>query len=88
MTKIPRVPVTSSQVKSIGYNPPTQELDIEFAGFGKNPKPAVYRYQNVGPELHAAILSAPSIGRHVNQTIKADKTKHSYRKLTDEEAAQ
>jgi len=88
MTKIPRIPVTSSQVASIGYNPPTKELDVEFKGWGKNPKRSVYRYQNVGPELHAAILSADSIGNHINQTIKADKAKHPYQRLTEEEAAQ
>lgn len=88
MTKIPRVSVTSSQVKSIGYDAPTKQIDVEFKGWGDDPKLSVYRYQNVSGELHAQIMGAESIGKMINATIKKDKVAFPYRKLTLEEAAQ
>lgn len=92
MTKIPRIPVTSSQIHAIGYSPVTKELDIEFKSFAKKgaePKPnSVYRYQNVGPETHAALMSAESIGRLFGAGIKPHADKYPFRKLTTEEAAQ
>lgn len=88
MIKIIRIPVTSSQVKSIGYDAPTKQLDVEFKGWGADPKLSVYRYQNVPGELHAEIMASESIGKAINSTIKKDKVAFPYRKLSEEEAAQ
>lgn len=85
----PRTAVTSSQIVSIGHNPQTLEMDIEFKPFKPKegePNP-VYRYQNVTPEIHHAIVNAESIGREVNQRIKKFPDRHPYRKLTQEELA-
>lgn len=90
MTKIPRQPVTSSQIESIGHNPETQELDIEFKRFSKKGQTekqnTVYRFQNVTQDEHAALIGAESIGRHFGQNIKPFQKKYPYRKLDETEA--
>lgn len=53
-----RKPVPSSHLKAIGYEPHTQTLEVEFHG-GK-----VYQHAGVSPQHHAALISAPSVGRH------------------------
>ncbi len=89
-TKITRLAVTSSQIASIGYDPAQQMLDIEFKPF--KPKEgvpnSVYRYQNVTPADHAALVGAESIGRAFGQGIKKDPQRWPFRKLSTEEAAQ
>lgn len=60
------VPVTSNQVKAIGYDPETQTLAVTFTrGTG-----AVYHYPGVTPEQHDAFMQAESIGKHFGQHIK------------------
>ena len=60
------VPVTSNQVKAIGYDPETQTLAVTFTrGTG-----AVYHYPGVKPEQHDAFMQAESIGKHFGQHIK------------------
>jgi hypothetical protein len=61
---MPRVPVVSSNLKSVGYDPTTRDLDIEF----KNG--AVYRYENVEPETYAALMAAESIGQYFTRHVK------------------
>ena len=56
--------VSSSTVKSIGYDSPTQTLEIEF-GSGR-----VYQYYGVPADLHERIMQAPSKGRFFNTYIK------------------
>lgn len=59
-------PVSSSQVKAIGYDPVTKTLACVFAhGPGH-----VYHYPNVTPEQHAAFVGAESIGTHFGKHIK------------------
>ena len=59
-----RTPVESSSVASIGYDPKTFELEIEFRN-GRT-----YRYLQVPPAAHRLLLQAPSIGEYVNRVIK------------------
>lgn len=60
-------PVTSSQVKAIGYDAATKTLAVQFAhGAGH-----LYHYPNVTAEQHAAFIGAESIGKHFGQHIKA-----------------
>lgn len=87
MTKIPRIPVQSSQVVTIGYDATSKEMDVEFKPFkpkAGEPNP-VYRYQNVTPQIYAAIITGESIGREINQRIKKFPDRHPYKKLTKEE---
>ena len=59
-----RTPVNSSSVASVGYDPVTSVLEIEF----RNGK--VYRYRQVPRAAHRLLMQAPSIGRYVNEVIK------------------
>ncbi|TDL96913.1 KTSC domain-containing protein [Stutzerimonas stutzeri ATCC 17588 = LMG 11199] len=59
-----RVVVNSSSLRSLGYDPEQQVLEVEF-GSG-----ALYRYEAVPPEAVQALLDADSLGRHFNQVFK------------------
>jgi N-formylglutamate amidohydrolase len=67
-----RVPVESAAVASVGYDPATNELEIEYAGGG------VYRYYGVPPSRVEALLTAASIGRYVTEHIKP---RYPYREM-------
>lgn len=59
-------PVTSNQVKAIGYDPATETLAVTFTrGAG-----AIYHYPGVTKELHQAFMSAESIGKFFGQHIQ------------------
>ena len=70
-TKAPYVaiamtPVSSNQVKAIGYDPAAKILAVTFTrGAG-----AIYHYPNVEPEQHAAFVGAESIGKHFGAHIQ------------------
>lgn len=64
-------PVSSSNIKAIGYDPATKEMHIDF-GESK------YAYDNVPPSAHAAILAAGSVGKHFHANIKG---KFGHRKI-------
>ena len=59
-----RVPVQSSVIASVGYDEAAHALDIEFHSG------AVWRYFDVPPEIHRALLDAESKGRFYNANIK------------------
>lgn len=61
------VPVTSNQVKAIGYDEATQTLAVTFTrGTG-----AIYHYPGVTRETHDAFMQAESIGKFFGEKIKA-----------------
>lgn len=54
-----RTPVKSQAIRSVGYDPDTKTLHIEFNGGG------VYECASpVEPEEHEELMQASSIGRH------------------------
>ncbi len=59
-----RESVESSSIASVGYDANTRMLEVEFR------HGAVYRYREVGPDAHQALLAAESKGRHFNNVIK------------------
>lgn len=59
-----RVPVQSSDLASVGYDPVTRILEVEFV------KTGVYSYLSVPPEVYAELMAAPSKGRYFNLAIK------------------
>jgi hypothetical protein len=59
-----REPVQSSSIKSLGHDPRTNELEVEFPGN------RVYRYQDVNVDEYAALRNAQSIGSHFANIIK------------------
>jgi hypothetical protein len=58
-----REPVTSSSVASVGFDPATNELEIEFLGGD------IYRYL-VPRRIHRELMAADSIGRHFVRSIR------------------
>lgn len=58
-----RTPVVSSNVASVGYDPETSTLEIQFKSGG------IYQYPGVDPNTHLSLMGAESIGRFVNQNI-------------------
>jgi len=59
-----RTPVTSSSLRSVGYDPQTLTLEIEFTSGG------VYQYQPVPKEEVEGLLQAESIGRYFLDNIR------------------
>ena len=71
-----RTPVTSSNIVSIGHDPATNTLEVEFKGGG------VYSYAGVDAAKHAALIAADSVGSHFHKHIKND---HSFSKAAPPE---
>lgn len=59
-----RDPVGSSTIASIGYDEPTQTLEVEFHGG------ATYQYYNVSEETYNRLMQAPSKGQFLHYEIK------------------
>jgi hypothetical protein len=59
-----RMPVSSSNLISVGYEPETQTLEIEFKSG------AVYQYSGVPPEEFASFMNADSKGSYFHARIK------------------
>ena len=59
-----REPVASEALRSVGYDPDAQVLEVELAGG------AVYRYLDVPAHVHAALMTAPSHGRFYADGIR------------------
>lgn len=55
--------VSSSNIRSVGYDEASRVLEIEFAG-------GIYRYQGVPREVFASLMAATSKGRYFNDHIK------------------
>ena len=58
-----RKPLASTAVLSAGYDPTTQELELEF----RNGR--IYRYTGVGQGVYDFLLRAPSKGGYVNRMV-------------------
>lgn len=59
-----RVPVQSSDIVSVGYDPATATLEIEFHSGG------LYHYYDVPSSEAEALVGASSVGRYFNANIK------------------
>jgi hypothetical protein len=59
-----RRPVSSSSVRSVGYDGPTRTLEVEYVNG------SVYRYFDVPQSTYAGLMAAPSIGSYVNARVK------------------
>lgn len=59
-----RKSVVSSNLKSIGHNPQTNELEVEFANG------AIHTYTDVNVDEHKALLNAKSIGSHFHNNVR------------------
>ncbi|MHB9099859.1 MAG: KTSC domain-containing protein [Syntrophales bacterium] len=59
-----RMPVTSSNIRAIGYDSDSQTLEVEF-NYG-----SVYQYGGVPQDEHEAMMNADSKGTYLNVHIK------------------
>lgn len=59
-----RIAVTSSNVRSVGYDPATQTLEVEFMSGD------VYQYARVPADVHLGLVTAPSIGSFLATSVK------------------
>ena len=59
-----RTPVSSSNLSSVGYDPASKILEIEFHS-GR-----VYQYFNVPESVYHGLMNASSKGGYFNQHIK------------------
>lgn len=59
-----REPVASSNIVSVGYDEPSETLEVEFQGGG------IYQYYNVGSAVFDGLMQAPSKGQYLNMYIK------------------
>lgn len=60
-----RQPVSSSSLASVGYDPGSETLEVEFVATGK-----VYEYYNVPQFMYERLVEASSIGQFFNVEIK------------------
>jgi hypothetical protein len=61
---VKRVPVSSSSVAAVGYDPSGRVLEVEFTS-GR-----VYRYFDVPEIVHRGLVRAKSIGQFLNERIR------------------
>jgi hypothetical protein len=59
-----RQSVSSSNLASVGYDPGSETLEIEFLN-GR-----IYQYYNVPEFMHERLMQAPSVGTFFNAEIK------------------
>ncbi len=59
-----RVPVTSTNLQSVGYDVSSRILTIEFRNG------SVYEYEDVPPEVHAELMNADSHGKYFHRHIR------------------
>lgn len=59
-----REPVNSSNLRSVGYNPTSATLEIEFNSGG------VYQYSGVPAHVHDSLLRSGSLGRFFASQIR------------------
>jgi hypothetical protein len=63
-SRIERIPVESSNLKSVGYDEKTRVLEIEFHHGG------IYRYYDVPADTHSALMKAESKGKYFQSHIR------------------
>jgi hypothetical protein len=68
-----RAPVSSSNLKSVGYDEASSTLEVEFLHGG------IYQYSGVPETRYSSLMSAPSKGEYFDANIK--KAGYSYRKV-------
>lgn len=56
--------VSSSAIRSVGYDEASQTLEVEF------PKGEVYRYSEVPASVYREMLIAPSIGHYFHANVR------------------
>lgn len=68
-----RIPVSSSNIRAIGYEPASQTLEVEFRDG------SVYQYFGVPESIHSTLMAANSHGRYFDAHVK--KAPYRYRQV-------
>lgn len=58
------IPVTSSNIEAIGFDPETKTMSIRFKGGN------TYHYTDVEKDAHQALVGAASVGGHFHEHVK------------------
>jgi KTSC domain len=66
LPQMERKKVSASNIRSVGYDPGSQTLEVEFANG------SVYQYSRVSPEMHRKLMNAPSIGSFFKDNVEED----------------
>ena len=59
-----RRPVTSSNLRSVGYEQATQTLEVEFHNG------SIYQYHGVPQRIYDGLMAAPSHGSYLDANVK------------------
>ena len=59
-----RQPVSSSNILSVGYDPETKILEVEFRGG------AVWQYSDVEENVYEEFISSSSVGKYFSANIR------------------
>ena len=59
-----RDPVASTNIRSLGYDPASSTLEVEFSSG------SIYQYYNIGEPLYEQLMAASSKGQFLNIYIK------------------
>jgi len=65
MISMIRQDVSSSNIRSVGYDNATRILEIEFHSEGR-----VYQYSDVSEDVYTSLMDAPSKGKYFAAFIK------------------
>ena len=65
-----RTQVSSSLLQSVGYDPATRTLELQFKPKKDGEVGKVYRYADVSQDAYDRFLAAPSLGSHFLKQIK------------------
>ena len=65
-----RAPVKSSNVSSVGYDPKSKTMEVEFKDG------SIYHYHGVDSTTHSDLISAKSVGKYIHAHVKGQ-YKHS-----------
>jgi hypothetical protein len=80
--------VESSQIEAVGYEAETETLGIRFTPTKKQKEAgqrgSEYHYQFVPQDVHAALMTAESVGRYFHQHIKPFPEKYPFTKIETE----
>ena len=72
---IEMVPVSSSQVASVGYNEEKKILRVKYVSGG------IYDYHDVPARIFDEMLQAESVGKYMHQHVTYKGSKFSYKKV-------
>lgn len=71
VSSVNRTPVSSSNIRSIGYEPDTKTLEVEFHS-------GVYQYSGVPESVYRGLMQSPSKGSYFHDHVK---DRYSFRRI-------